>query len=140
MAPKDVITTRLNATHMNVSWQRLSLEEARGFVSGYFITFIEIEEGNRRKRDTFTVEVGHDVSYKVIGGLDLTKQYSVTVSGVTSAGEGTKADESTVNGKNTLPDLKHSMFCIQVTSFLLFTFSSIQLNFPASLAWCLQLQ
>ena len=104
VAPKGVVIIRLNGTHMNVSWQKLSLEEARGFIRGYFITFIEIEEGNRRKRDAFRVEVGPEVSYTVISGLDLTKQYSVTVSAATSAGEGTKADQSSVNGKNTLQD------------------------------------
>ena len=76
----------MNVTHMNVSWVKLTLEEARGFVAGYTINYDSQEACKRREA---RVEVVHpDSSYKVISGLMFTESYSVTMSASTSAGEG----------------------------------------------------
>ena len=69
---------------MNVSWVKLTLEEARGFVTGYTVRYDSIES-----RRTRLEVVDPDSSYKVIGDLALTESYSISVSASTIAGEGT---------------------------------------------------
>ena len=69
---------------MNVSWVKLTLEEARGFVTGYTARYDSIES-----RRTRLEVVDPDSSYKVIGDLALTESYSISVSASTIAGEGT---------------------------------------------------
>ena len=71
---------------MNVSWEKLTLEEARGFLTFYTITYATLE--SRRRRDVRMEMVHPDSSYRVIGGLGYTESYSVTVSASTSVGEG----------------------------------------------------
>lgn len=71
---------------MNVTWDRLTPAEARGFPTGYIITYEE--EQQRKKRQIQTEEVGPDESYKVIGNLELTRSYVVTVSASTIGGRG----------------------------------------------------
>ena len=83
-APKQVRINRLNATHMNISWEKLTLEEARGFLTDYTITYATLE--SRPRRDVRMEMVHPDSSYKVIGGLGYTESYSVTVSASTSVG------------------------------------------------------
>jgi len=86
VAPKSVSVNRLNATHMNVSWVKLTLEEARGFVTGYTVRYDTLESRGRR---AVRIEAVHpDSSYKVIGGLGFTESYSITVSASTVVGEG----------------------------------------------------
>lgn len=74
---------------MNVSWVKVTLEEARGFVKSYTVRYDSIEL--RRKRAVRLEVVESDNSYKVIGGLGLTESYSITVSASTSAGEGAES-------------------------------------------------
>ena len=97
VAPKNVAVVRVNGTHMNITWGKLSLEEARGFITGYFVTY-DINDG-RRKREVRSELVGKDESYKLIGNLDIEKNYYVTVSARTSAGEGVASIAVVVNGE-----------------------------------------
>ena len=76
----------MNATHMNVSWAKITLEEARGFVTGYTVRYNSIESRLRRALRLEVVEP--DSSYKIIGNLAVTESYSITVSASTIAGEG----------------------------------------------------
>lgn len=98
---------------MNVSWVKLILEEARGFIVGYTITYNSIEAHLRR--DVRMEMVHPDSSYKVIGGLGFTESYSVTVSASTVAGEGLSSFMTLSHGKHVgykLFKLKHSaLFC-----------------------------
>lgn len=64
----------------------MTLEEARGFVTGYTVRYDSIE--SRRRRALKLEFVEPDSTYKVIGNLGLTESYSVTVSASTTAGEG----------------------------------------------------
>ena len=82
---------------MNITWGKLSLEEARGFITHYTITY-DVKE-DRRKREATVVEVQPEGSYKVIGGLDLKRSYGVELSASTIEGEGVKSSTITVNGK-----------------------------------------
>jgi len=81
----------------NVTWGKLSLEEARGFITGYSVTY-DINDG-RKSREVRSEFVGKDESYKLIGSLDIEKNYYVTVSARTSAREGVASDAVVVNGK-----------------------------------------
>ena len=85
-APKNVSIDRFNATHMNVSWEQLTLEEARGFLTGYTITYDTT--GSRRKRQAKVKVVAPDKSHAIIGGLELTESYYVIVSASTEIGPG----------------------------------------------------
>ena len=96
-APKEVSVSRLNGTHMNISWVKLTLEEARGFVTGYTVRYDNIE--SRRERREARVEVvPPESSYKVIGGLGFTESYSITISASTLAGEGIDSMAIRVSG------------------------------------------
>ena len=97
-APKQVRISRLNATHMNVSWAKLTLEEARGFITSYIVRY-NVLEARRRKREVRVEVVDPDRSCKIIGGLGFTESYSITVSATTSAGEGIGSLAFTSQGK-----------------------------------------
>lgn len=83
---------------MNVSWVKLILEEARGFIVGYTITYNSIEA--RLRRDVRMEMIHPDSSYKVIGGLGFTESYSVTISASTVAGEGLSSFMTLSHGKH----------------------------------------
>ena len=89
MPPKEITVKRINATHMNVTWEKMSLVEARGFITGYTISY-DVFEG-RQWRAAIVEEVGPDKLYKVIGGLDPKNKYILTMSASTSAGKGVES-------------------------------------------------
>ena len=78
---------------MNVTWGRLTPAEARGFLTGYTITYDILEKQQRKKRQILTEEVGPNESYKVIGNLELTTSYLVTVSASTTGGKGVDSED-----------------------------------------------
>ena len=63
------------------------MEEARGFITGYTITYDTT--GARRKREVKVKEIPPDKSSVVIGGLSITESYYVILSASTVAGTGT---------------------------------------------------
>ena len=86
VSPRDVSIDRFNTTHMNVTWERLTLEEARGFITAYTITYDS--SVSRRKRAAGVKVVDPDQSYAVIGGLELAASYYVILSASTAIGPG----------------------------------------------------
>ena len=92
--------TRLNVTHMNVSWMALSLEKARGFITGYTVTYESLALRQRKEAMMEYVQPAEG-SFKVIGGLSFTTSYSVTVSARTTAGEGISNSAILVDGRST---------------------------------------
>ena len=76
---------------------KLTLEEARGLITGYTVTHTAVE--SRRKRRATIEVVGPDSSYMVISGLGYTQSYLVSVSASTSAGEGISSTPIAVHGK-----------------------------------------
>jgi len=87
--PRNVMTNRLNATHMLISWDLPTLVESRGFIVSITITYTPImEPARRRKRQVVTIEVSGNSTSVVIGGLNPDLQYSVTVSVSTVGGTG----------------------------------------------------
>lgn len=82
---------------MNITWLKLSLEEARGFITGYSITYDVVSRQTRRQ--AVTEHADPRASYKVIENLVPTYQYSVTVSATTSAGQGVSNDPISVESE-----------------------------------------
>ena len=96
MAPKNVNAYRLNATHVNVSWVKLTLEEARGFVTVYRVN-IFVLEGYSRQQSSYMTTVDAESSHVVIE-VQPSFSYQVRVSASTSAGEGTFSTATDING------------------------------------------
>ena len=86
---------RLNVTHMNVTWIALTLEQARGFITGYTVTYQSL--ALRSRKEAVMEFVQPEGSYKVIGRLEYTTPYLVTVSARTAAGEGISSPAITVD-------------------------------------------
>ena len=84
IAPRRLQVHRLSGTHMNVSWEPLTLTEARGFILNYTVSYTQ----TTRSREIVNVSVSSEQSSVVIGGLDRSKGYSVQVWASTSAGAG----------------------------------------------------
>ena len=102
-APEFTITWT-SLTAMDVSWIPLTLEEARGFVTGYTVTYTAEEEEKRRKRDhdSGSETVPGDESSVAIDGLDPDAQYSVSVAAETAAGVGVPSEPMTAPSKLTI--------------------------------------
>ena len=81
---------------MNITWVKLSLKEARGFITGYTMSYDTLDSRHRKEA---MVEFAHpEDSYKVIGGLGFTASYSITVSASTAVGQGISSPPIIVNG------------------------------------------
>ena len=89
VSPSGVRVERLNSTAMNVSWTLLTLEEARGFVIYYTVSYRKDEGMAKRTTESVVVQQ----SSVVIGGLDPGSSYLVSVSASTSAGNGEMSEE-----------------------------------------------
>ena len=87
VSPSGVRVKRLNSTAINVSWTLLTLEEARGFVTSYTVSYSKGEGQGRRPVEELVVP-GGEQSSAVIGGLDIGSSYLLSVSAGTSAGSG----------------------------------------------------
>ena len=87
--------TRINDTTIRVSWQPLSLVEARGHIM--YNVIVTPTTGSRRRRQatqeervctlSSPCEVPANESSVIVGGLDQDTSYSVTVMAVNSEGE-----------------------------------------------------
>ena len=95
VSPSGVRVERLNSTAMNVSWTLLTLEEARGFVTSYTVSYRK-DEGMAKRTTESVVVPGGEQSSVVIGGLDPGSSYQVSVSASTSAGTGDMSEEEVV--------------------------------------------
>ena len=82
---------------MNVTWVKLTLEEARGLITGYTVVYV-IQEQRQRKEEIVEFVYPED-SYGVIGGLYFTANYSVTVSTSTRVGQGKSSTAIIVHGQ-----------------------------------------
>jgi len=86
-APENVKLER-SGTSVSVSWDPLSLFEARGFPV-YTITLVPSSGNSRvtRQSNDGTIRVTTNESYIVVGGLDPKVEYEVTVAVGTGAGD-----------------------------------------------------
>ena len=94
--PTNISVLRLNGTHMNISWSRIPIIEARGFIKSYLILILPNEN---RRRQISSVSVPATDSSVVIGGLDPDKSYSISISASTNAGQGKFTNVVFVAGK-----------------------------------------
>ena len=97
VAPMNITIDRYSATEMGVSWEPLTLEQARGFVSAYVIGYEPA--GDTKRQQIQPAEVGGDQTSVNIPGLIPGVAYSVSVSASTSAGMGTTSTPIDSPGK-----------------------------------------
>lgn len=84
---------------MNVTWMPISLEEARGFITNYTVTYEPAPStGGLQKRDHDRSLVTVKGTMAVISGLSPNLAYSVTVRANTAAGMGVVSEPTTVSG------------------------------------------
>ena len=86
-AVSNVNFQRISPTSVNVSWTPLTLEEAKGFITGYTVTLTP-STNDRRRQSPITMTARPDQSYVVFNGLSAEASYSISVSGSTAAGTG----------------------------------------------------
>ena len=84
----NVSVERISHTEMRVSWQPLSLSEARGFVQSYTIAYTPVLNTRKRQDSTMSVDADGSASSVDIAGLEEDLVYSVQVSAGTGAGMG----------------------------------------------------
>ena len=88
---------------MEVSWSGISLVQARGFPTGYVITYSSSPSTRgRRKRqeERGTITVSNEETSVNIDGLDTNRQYSVSVAATTVAGVGVASQPVTAPSKS----------------------------------------
>ena len=93
----SVIIIILSDNSLNITWEGLSLIEARGFPQ-YNVTLILLSTNNRRKRQLSLISVLTTDTFAVIGGLASGASYSPAI-GVRSMG----ADIQTFNVTDDIP-------------------------------------
>ena len=83
---------RLNSTQLEVKWEPLSLEEARGFITHYTVTAEPADTHDQKRRQvegTLSVTVGTNSTSAVLDGLSSVLTYWITVSASTVVGTST---------------------------------------------------
>ena len=70
--PTNISVLKLNGTHMNISWSRIPIIEARGFIKSYLILFLP---NDNRRSQISSLSVPATDSSVVIAGLDPDKSY-----------------------------------------------------------------
>ena len=78
--------TRLTDGSIVVMWKLLTLEEARGFITGYTVTAQQADFGINLRQSSMSVTVSPNTTSAVIDGLDPKLAYWVSVSAGTTAG------------------------------------------------------
>ena len=95
VSPRNVTVTRINSTAIRVTWMKLSLEDARGIIVGYFISYQTVDS-----RTVSNTTTSYNVSSVVISGLKTGEKYGVTVACETKVGAGPASDIVYEPGKN----------------------------------------
>ena len=87
-APGNIKVTRLDENRMNVTWNALSLTDARGFIDHYTVSY-----ESTKTREVSLIHIPANTTYTVIDGLDPELNYVITVSAYTSEGGGPLATQ-----------------------------------------------
>ena len=88
--PRNVQITRQISTQLEVKWEPLSLEEARGFITHYTVTAEPARTQEERQAEgTLSVTVGANTTRAVLDGLSSVLTYWITVSASTVVGSST---------------------------------------------------
>ena len=88
-------------TELKVSWEPLTLEQARGFITAYLVSYSS-EEDERRKRshDSERVSVPGEETSVTLMDLDSKQKYSISVAAETAEGQGVPSVEINAPGKH----------------------------------------
>ena len=78
----------LNDTAVRVTWEPLTLIEARGFITNYTVT-LQPQGSTKRADGSIVTTVPHNISDVIVTDLDPKLAYSVSVSVGTVAGQNT---------------------------------------------------
>lgn len=93
-----------------VSWESLTLEQARGFVTGYDIQYTPSDSSG-----PVSATAPSDSSEFTISDLDRTLNYTVSVSAATTAGSGPSSPPVVLQGRDLLPllfvEVGNCMYC-----------------------------
>ena len=99
VSPSNVKAEKIDSgTKIKVSWEPLTPEEARGFVTSYTIAYTK--EGELRKRQMSEKIVPGTQNSTIIEGLDPNQDYSVSVQASTKAGVGKISEPTSTKGIN----------------------------------------
>lgn len=99
LAPMNVTAERTAQNSIQVSWTRLNLVQARGFVTFYTVAYTPVLQRTRRQPSqdtTETVTTGPSSSSVIITGMDGDLAYRISVSASTGAGAGEPSISLTV--------------------------------------------
>ncbi len=88
----NIMVRRTSSTTMTVSWTKLMLHEARGFISNYTVEYSPVLSSRRQTSVLMSVSVGSDTDSVTIDDLEEEFTYEVQVFASTEAGEGKKSD------------------------------------------------
>ena len=124
-----------NNTELRVSWTRLTLEEAHGFVIAYIITY-NVQEGKRR-REANSMSVGSDETMVTIGGLQPEKDFSISVAAQTAAGIGVGSTPLLIPSEYN-PIIRIIGLCFYMVCALVFCCRE-WISFPTAFAECIKL-
>ena len=86
----NIIITRINQTAMSVTWTLIPITLAQGKILHYIVTYsAQLSKG---QTNINYVHVSANESIVTIGGLQASVSYIVTISAVTSVGEGNSSE------------------------------------------------
>ncbi len=92
VSPMNTRVTRTTSTAMTVSWTKLKLHEARGFISNYTVEYYPVLPSRTRLMSyLLSISVGSDADSVYIEDLEKGFTYEVQVFASTEAGEGKKS-------------------------------------------------
>ena len=82
-SPQNVMINRISGEYVNISWDTLTLSEARGFLI-YTVTLTPSTSNDDTNR---VIVMNTTESSIVVGGLDVNIEYTLTVAVGTTAGQ-----------------------------------------------------
>ena len=85
-SPQNVMFDRLNGEHVNISWDALTLSEARGFPV-YTVTLTPSVSSDGEQITNDVIAVNTTQSSIVVGDLNVNVEYRLTVAVWTTAGQ-----------------------------------------------------
>ena len=91
VGPSGLSVVRMDQS-MTATWDALSLVDARGFIIGYSLTYVSVEE----HPSSAQLVVKGNVTTAMVERLSPDLSYSVMVSGITVAGTGPSSDVSVI--------------------------------------------
>ena len=85
-SPQNVMFDRISGEYVNVSWDALTLSEARGYPV-YTVTLTPSVSSNGAQITNEVITVNTTQSSIVVGGLDVNVEYMLTVAVATTGGQ-----------------------------------------------------